>query len=167
MRAALDDFARNPDIGQVRVVTSRLRAAARVGGNATRFARIGHMLRRPPIRSPFPHVADHVVEAVTIRWKCSNRRCAPVAGPSVVGEFSMPCVGHCAAVWHEVVAPCELCAVKTSARGELPFSLRRQLLATPCGIGQCVPEAHVHNRMMIEPFNAAARTIWLPPVGAP
>src|SRR5215218_5990947 len=64
MRAALDDLARDLDVGLARVVTALLGPAARVLGNAARLWRFGFMLCGVPVRGPFPDIADHVVQAV-------------------------------------------------------------------------------------------------------
>ena len=117
MRTALDDLARNSDVGQLRVVACGLWPTARIGGNAACLGGVGRVLRRPPIRGPFPRIG-------------------------------------------------ELCAVKAAACSELPLRFRRQLLSRPCGVGQRIAEAHVHDRMVVEALDAAAGTVRPPPVRA-
>src|SRR4249920_3881917 len=79
MRAAFDDLARNFDVRLVRVVAVFLAAAARIFRNAARLWRIGFVLSRIPIGRPFPDIADHVVQAVAVRWEGIDWRGAFVA----------------------------------------------------------------------------------------
>src|ERR1700754_2291679 len=70
MRAAFDDLPWNFHIGRSGVIAVGLTAAAWVLWNATNFCYIGLMLWRIPIGRPLPDVADHVVQAVTVRREC-------------------------------------------------------------------------------------------------
>src|SRR5688572_17565808 len=74
VRAALDDLARDLDRRLARVVAAGLAAAARVLGNAARLRRVGPVLWRVEIGRPLPHVADHVVEFVSVRPEGPDRR---------------------------------------------------------------------------------------------
>jgi len=53
------------------------------------------MLLRVPVAGPFPDVADHVVNAVTVRWKRGNRRRAleAVVVQILSRKFALPGVG--------------------------------------------------------------------------
>src|SRR3954449_11030000 len=72
MRAAFDDLPWNFHIGGSGVVTVGLAPAARVLRNAASLRRICLMLWRIPVGRPFPDVADHVVQAVTVRRECGD-----------------------------------------------------------------------------------------------
>src|SRR6267142_1465418 len=74
MRAALEHLAWNPNFRIMGVVARGLVPAARILWNAARLRRIGFMLLRIPIGRPFPDVADHVVQAVSVGWKCGDGR---------------------------------------------------------------------------------------------
>src|SRR5215510_11051761 len=96
VRATLEHLARNPDLRLAGVVARGLWSAARVLRNAARLRHVGHVLRRPPVGGPFPHVADHVADAVAVRWKRGYRRGALVAVDREVllRERALPSVGH-------------------------------------------------------------------------
>src|SRR6185437_11090196 len=74
MRTALEHLARNPDVGHASVVACVLATATGVHRDTAGLGGIGLMFRRVPIDGPFPHVADHVVDAVAVRRECSHRR---------------------------------------------------------------------------------------------
>src|SRR5258707_7537034 len=74
MRAALDHLARDFDIWLARVEAGFFAPAARIFGNAARLRRIGIVFLRVPIGGPFPDIADHVADAVSIRRERGNRR---------------------------------------------------------------------------------------------
>src|SRR5262249_35091303 len=109
MRTALQNLARNPDVRLAGVVARGFRPAARVLRNAARLRRVGFVPGRIPIRGPFPHVADHIVEAVAVRRKGGDRRRAlePVEREVLVREIALPGVRHLPAAWGESVAPGE------------------------------------------------------------
>src|ERR1700712_3222868 len=72
--AALDYFARNFNIGPTGIVTCGFGATPRIFGDATCFSCIGLMLLGVPVDRPFPDIADHVVNAVSIGRECSHWR---------------------------------------------------------------------------------------------
>src|SRR5438067_13761113 len=76
MRAALEHLAWNPDVRMARVVACGLGSAARIFRNAARLWSIGFVLLRIPIGRPFPDIADHVVQAVTVGRECGDGRSA-------------------------------------------------------------------------------------------
>ena len=57
-------------------------------------------------------------------------------------------------------------AVKSAARGKLPFRFGRQFLAGPLGIGFGIAICDMHNRMIVEPADGAARPVGPAPIGA-
>ena len=133
MRAALDDLAGDFDVGLTGIVARGLGAAARVFRNAAGFWSIGLVLLGVPVGSPFPDIADHVVNAIAVRRERRDRR-----GPLVTivvqvlpGKFALPGIGQMLAAGRELVAPGIFRAVEAAARGEFPFGLGRQILAGP------------------------------------
>src|SRR5215510_12231994 len=122
MRAALQDLARNCDIGLTRVVAVSFGSTARIFRNAARLWRIGLMFRRVPVAGPFPYVADHVVKAVAVGRKCSHRRRAFMTARTsfLVRKFALPRVRQLAVARHELIAPRKLRVLKSTTRGEFP-----------------------------------------------
>src|ERR1700692_2700698 len=152
MRTALQDLARNFDIGLTGVVASILAAAARILRNATGFWRVGLVLRGVPVGGPFPDIADHVVDAVAVRRECVHWRRSLVAVERevLVRECALPSVGHLAMAGREFVTPGELGAIETAARRKFPLGFGRQYLAGPLRVSLGIPVGDVHHRMVIE-----------------
>src|SRR5215212_6917860 len=140
MRAALDHLSGNLDVRQRGVVAVVLPSAAWIFGDAARFRRVGLVLRRIPVRRPFPDVADHVVDAVAVRRERRHRRSAleAVLTEVLVREFALPDVGHVTAAGREFVAPGKFGTVKPAARRVFPLCLRRQVLVGPLRVGERV-----------------------------
>src|SRR5258705_1467938 len=107
MRAALKHLAWNLGVRVARAVACGLRPAARIFWNATRLRRVSVMLLRIPIGRPFPDIADHVVQAVTIGRKGGDWRSAleAVGHQILVREITLPGVRHVLATRHLLVAP--------------------------------------------------------------
>ena len=65
------------------------------------------MFLRPPIRGPFPDIADHVVKTVAIRRERTYRRgmLVTVEGLVFSGKVTLPGIRHMAAIAGEFVAP--------------------------------------------------------------
>ena len=63
------------------------------------------------------------------------------------------------------VPPGCLGAVKPAARGEFPFGLAREVLASPAGIGERIAIGDVHHRMVVVPIDIALWAIGVTPVG--
>src|SRR5262245_28378938 len=126
VRSALEHLPGNPDIRLARIVALRLAPAARVVGNAARAERLGLVLGPVPVGGPFPHVADHVVDAVSVWREGVDRRRALIAvGEEILPrKLALPGVRHVPAPGRQLVAPCELDALEPAARGVLPFRLR-------------------------------------------
>src|SRR5689334_2585567 len=127
MRAALQHFARDADLGLAGVVALLLAPAARVLRNAARLGGVGMVARLVPVRRPLPDIPDHVVEAIAVRRERPDWRGALVAvGLQVlVREGPLPGIGHLPAAGDEFIAPGEFGAVAAAARGELPLRFGR------------------------------------------
>src|SRR6516162_2747157 len=168
MRAALQHLARNLDFGLAGVVARVLRPAPRVQWDAAVLLGICLVSRRVPVAGPFPHIADHVVDAVTVWRECRDRRGAlvPVELQVLARKGALPGVCHRLAAGREFIAPGELLTVEPAARGKFPFRLGRQVLARPFGVCHGVAIRDVNHGMVIEPAERAARTVGPPPVGA-
>src|SRR5829696_6080695 len=125
VRAALDHLAGYSDPRLASIVAGFLAPATRVLGDAAGLRRIRFVLRREPIGRPFPDVADHVEEAVTVRGISADRRRALVGVRRrvPVRELAGPRVRHLAPARHELVAPGELGLLEPAARRELPLGL--------------------------------------------
>ena len=70
------------------------------------------------------------------------------------------------AAGREFIAPGELGAVETAARGKFPFGFGRQILAGPFGVGERIAIGDVHDRMIVEPVDVALRPVGMAPVRA-
>src|ERR1700754_1246707 len=133
MRAALQYFPRDADIGLTSIKARGLWPAARILRHAARLGRIGLVSRGPPIDSPFPDIADHVVNAVAIRWKLRHRGRSfkAILAEIFEREISLPGISHVPAFGRQRVTSGIFLAVEPAARGELPFCLGRQVLTRP------------------------------------
>src|SRR3954447_14894185 len=163
---ALDHLARNAH-GRIAVVMAvGLTAAAGIYWDAACLRRIGGMPSREPIRGPLPDIADHVVEAVAVRRKASDRRCprVAVAGEVFVRKRALPGIRHMAAAGREFLAPCKLGPIEAAACGVFPLGFRRQFLARPGGIGFGVCIRNVHHRVIVETLVRSAPTVRTPPI---
>src|SRR5690606_7314248 len=69
--ASLDHLARDAD-GRVEALA--LAAAPRIAGNAAGLRLLGRVARPVPVGGPLPDVADHVHEAVAVRWERADGR---------------------------------------------------------------------------------------------
>src|SRR5579872_264537 len=125
MRAAFDDLAGNFDPRLARVEAAFFAAASRVLWNAARLRRVCFVLLRPPVGGPFPHVADHVVDAVGVGRERHHRRGAleAVLTKIFVRGIALPGVGAVLPAGLELIAPGELGAVESATRGVLPLGL--------------------------------------------
>src|SRR5260370_40232144 len=118
MRAAFKHLTWNFDVRLTRVVACGLGSAARIFRNAARFRRLSFMPDRPPISRPFPDIADHVVEIVTVRREGHHGRGALISVERKVlaRERPLPSVPHLPIATRELVAPGELGGGKTPPR---------------------------------------------------
>src|SRR5262249_51744886 len=127
-RAALDDAAWRLTAGQGQLLQF----------GSARISRCLARVTRPiPIARPFPDIADHVAEAVTVGLEAANRRRPGVAVliGVVDGKDALPGVGDRLAFAIEGTRPIVL-AVATAARGEFPLRLGRELAPAPARIGE-------------------------------
>src|SRR6185312_3479161 len=168
MRSALENLARDFHVGLTRVIARGLTSAAGVFRNAARFRRIGLVPARPPIAGPFPDIADHVVEAVTVRRECFHRSRAlePVVAAMFVREHALPRVRHALAPRRKFISPGEFSTVQAATGRKLPFRFGWQLLPDPIGVSFRIPVGDMNNRMIIEPADRGGGAVWTPPVGA-
>lgn len=122
MRAALQDFSGNADVGLTWIKAGGLGPAARVLRNTTGFRGVGLVLDRPPIGSPFPDIADYVLDAVAVGQKRRHRRgrLVTVLVEILDREIALPGVRHVPAVWRQRAAPGELPAVESAACRKFP-----------------------------------------------
>src|SRR4051812_48515359 len=92
VRAAFENLARNFYLRLAEVVACSLWSAARIFRHAARLRRIGLVPGRPPVRGPFPDVADHVVKPVTVGRKSRYGRGPLVAVliEVLAREFALP-----------------------------------------------------------------------------
>src|SRR5215469_865701 len=112
MRAALQHFSRDTNVGLTWIKTVGLGPATRVLRDATGLGRIGLVPGGPPVGGPFPDIADHVVEAVAVRRKRRHGRGALIAVLAEIldREVALPGVRHVLAAGHQRIAPGELLA---------------------------------------------------------
>src|SRR5688500_8831448 len=73
MRAA-KHLPRYPEVGLTRVVARAFGPATRILLDTAGFQSVGFVLLGTPIASPFPDIADHLVQAVAIGRKCGDAR---------------------------------------------------------------------------------------------
>src|SRR5580704_13971517 len=80
VRAAFDNFARNPELRLRPIVTLVWRGNARIDrGTTASFDHFIGVAPDEPITSPFPYVSCHVVQTVAVRRKGSDRGCSLVS----------------------------------------------------------------------------------------
>src|SRR5579871_3402092 len=168
MRAALDHLARNPAERQRWIVAVMFGAAPRIFGNATGFLRVGLVLRCIPVAGPLPDIADHVVNAVTVRGISGHRRgpFEAVIAAVLEREMTLPGVGLMNSARSQLVAPGIFGAVQTAACCKFPLGFGRQILACPLSIGGGISVADMHNGMIVERLDITLRAIGMTPIGA-
>ena len=161
--AALDDLARNPHGAVALVVAVGLTPASGIFGDAARLRRIRSVPGREPILGPFPHIADHIEEAIAVGRKRSDRRGAliTVGGEIFVGKRALPGICHLTAARREFITPGKFSPVEAAARGVLPLGFGRQVLARPSGIGFSVSISDMHHRVIVEALIRATPTVWV------
>src|SRR6266702_1260113 len=96
MRATFKHLAWNLEVRLTRVAARALGPAARILRDAADFRSVGFVLLRIPIGRPFPDIADHVVQAVTVCRKCGDGRGAfeAISRKILVREITLPSVCH-------------------------------------------------------------------------
>src|SRR5882762_1056547 len=168
MRAAFQNFPWDAYLRQAGIEAFVLASAARILRNAARLRRVCFMSWRIPVGRPFPDIPDHVVDAVAVRRKGRDRRGAiePVGAEILIGEFTLPGVGHVAAAWRELFAPGVFDVGKSTAGGKLPFRFGWKILAGPAREGERIGIGQVHDRMIVKHVDVALWAVWMAPVGA-
>src|SRR5260370_33413769 len=136
MGTALDDLAGYLDIRQAGIVACILSAAPGVFRDATGLWCVGGVFRCIPVGGPFPDVADHVVNVVTVRRERGDGRRALEAVFTQVlpRKFTLPGVGLMLAAGREFITPGIFGTADPAARVKFPFGFRRQILASPACI---------------------------------
>src|SRR3954466_7356737 len=105
------------------------------------------MARSVPVARPFPHVADHVVEPVTVRRETPDRRRTGMIVFIAVEYREETLPGICDRLALGIVsARIIVLAVAAAARGELPLCFGRNFASTPMRIGQRILIGNMHNR---------------------
>src|SRR5438309_9722027 len=106
MRAAFDDLAGYLGRRQTGVVAVFLAPTAWILWDATSLLCIWRVLGGPPVGSPLPDIADHVVDAVAIGRVSHHRRRALVSVLAFifVREISLPGIGAMLSARRELIA---------------------------------------------------------------
>src|SRR6266550_673034 len=168
MGAALDHLAWNTDAGLTGIMAIFFVAAARIFRNTARLRRIGFVSGGVPVRRPFPDIADHVVDAVTIRRKRRHWRGAlkAIRVQILPRELTLPGVSQVRAAGREFIAPGEFGTVEAAASGEFPLCFGRQILTGPFCVSKRIGKGHVHDGMVVMHIDVALRPIRMAPIGA-
>lgn len=140
---------------------------------AARIARTAAIVADPrmlliPITGPFPAIADHVEETVTVRRIGGDLSCAGVSARRqvLVRKFAMPGIGHRPAGRRQLVTPGVFRTVKSAAGRKFPFRLGRQELSGPCCVSFRIFEGNMHDGMIFQSADRALRTTRMAPIGA-
>src|SRR5262249_52872521 len=107
MRAAFENLARNFNVWLTRVEAAAFGATPWVFRDTAGFRCVSLVLRRIPVVSPFPDIADHVVETVAVRRKCFHRRgtLETARAALLMRKLTLPCICHLVIVGHELITP--------------------------------------------------------------
>src|SRR4051812_1894881 len=122
MRSAFQNLARDPDVRLGRIIAFLLFGAPWVAGNAAGLLLLLWMLRLIPVRGPFPHIADHILDAVAVWGKRIHRRrpFKPVFTKILPGELPLPEIGHVFASGPEFVSPGVFRPFQATSRCKFP-----------------------------------------------
>ena len=167
VRAALDHSPR--DLDCVTRIAAVLRASAsRILRNATGLRDVGRMLGLVPIDRPFPHVADHVEQAVSVRRERHRLERCPRSRPSP----GSPRETRPARYWRGVD---RLAGTRRPTRRPLRQDRREPRRSHSASVGSVLPfpvreglgvaQRHVDDRMLLEPVKSAVRSVGVSPVG--
>src|SRR6185436_9584205 len=164
-RTALHDFSRDLYIRRARIEAGFAFAAARIFHRAAGAFDLAMVLI--PVGGPLPHVAGHVVQAVPVRRKRTDR-CRPLEAvfeQVLPGKCALPVVGHRLPAGHVLVAPGKFRAFQSAARREFPLRFGGQFLACPFRIGLGIFERDVHYRMAPQSLQRTCGSTRMLPVG--
>src|SRR5690606_8917949 len=127
MRAALDHLSWNPNCRLMFIEASGLWATAWILRDAATLRFLVGVSARPPVRRPFPDIADHVVQAVSVRREDADRRSTleAVVQKVLVWEAALPGIGHLPAARRELITPGELGILEPAPCRILPFRFGR------------------------------------------
>ena len=167
VRPALDHTARDVLAWLARVVALVRRGHSWVGRDAARARDLVGVAWDVPVRRPLPHVSRHVVEAVAVAWKRSDRRCAFVAVELQVlpRKLALPRVRLRFPIRNVLVTPGERRALESPACGVLPLRFARKLPPGPGGVRLRVLAGDVDDRMPVAPVDRRALSAGVLPVG--
>src|SRR5687768_11504133 len=126
------------------------------------------MAHAEKVGCPFPDVARHVEQTVTVGAEdADGRRTFEAVGAQVLpGELALPGVCLHFAARREVIAPNEGLALQPAASGAFQLSLRRQGFAGPLRVRQRVGVSNVRHRMPLPSANAALWAFGVAPISA-
>jgi hypothetical protein len=127
-------------VGCRRIIASGLRAASRIARDATALCGILGMVRRPKVASPFPHIADHVVESVSIRRETTGPAKFVRIRRGRVSETESPL---------QVLAICRPAGLNSSPRRirRRPGRREPRIPIRPRSAAACLPSAHKLRRL--------------------
>ena len=110
----------------------------RAGGVGVRLLLEGRIvIRAIEIAAYLPNITSHVIEAVSIRRKGTNRSSAfvPILSRVPSRKPSLEAIGHPLFIGFRIVAPGEHCVFETPTSGQFPFGLGGKPFPGPFRIG--------------------------------
>ena len=124
------------------------------------------IVRPVPIAAPFPDVAGHVVETITVGRKALDRCNSgkPVFARIFHWKFSLPGVGHPFPVRPEFVSPDICFSRQTTARGKFEFRFGGQTFPGPFGVCFGVGIGDLDDGIFFLSLNIAIGPERMPPV---
>src|SRR3954447_3045617 len=123
------------------------------------------MARSVPVARPFPHVADHVVEPVTVRRETPDRRRTGMIVFIAVEYREETLPGICDRLSMRIVcARIIILTVAAAARGELPLRFGRKFVSAPLRVSKRILVGNMHNRVIFLAHDRAAGAGRLTPV---
>src|SRR3954466_5504596 len=123
------------------------------------------MARSVPVARPFPHVADHVVEPVTVRRETPDRRRTGMIVFIAVEYREETLPGICDRLSMRIVSVrIIVLTVAAAARGELPLRLGRNFASAPMRIGKRILVGNMYNGVIFPARYRAAGAGRLMPV---
>src|SRR5689334_24184115 len=119
-RAALHHPARYGNVGHVGVIALVSFSTLGIETRATGMNSFAVLL--VPVRRPFPNIAGHVVQPVTVGRKAAHRRRSfeTIEFKILPWEFPLPGVRHLLLAGSKFIPPNELRTIQSAARGEFP-----------------------------------------------
>src|SRR5262252_3267814 len=123
MRSTLNHLARNFYMRHARIVAFLFAPTSWALGNAARLRHITFVRRGVPVGGPLPHIADHVVNAVSVWRERIHRRRALIAifCPVEARKFPLPGIGHVLSSRRELVSPRIFGVFEPAPGSKFPF----------------------------------------------